>query len=96
MFHLIMFMAPSLFPGRVNRMMYNSGFDEYELLSRAAGFFVRLMRMSMICNRSHLVPGIIGRTAEYSAVGHFHNSQITVIDHRKETVSFRYKNMLIV
>ena len=34
---------------------------------------------------------ILGRTAEYIASGFFHNSQITGIDHRKKTVTFRFK-----
>jgi hypothetical protein len=170
-------------PGRVHKMIQNSGFDETDLITLSAGVYVRLMRMSKYTDQKHLMPGmlatlhkcgnslnynphvhlvgttdmvhrqtgeilktgfihyakarhlwmhavcallvkqniitteiaqiikdaypdgfhvyfahidgdnneILGRTAEYIASGFFHNSQITEIDHRKKTVTFRYK-----
>ena len=170
-------------PGRVNRIIERSGFDETELVTLAAGVYMKLLRMSMCYDRTHLTAGILAslhkcgnslnynphvhlagtidmvhrgtgeivktgfihytkaryvwmkavtgylrrkgiitaeirdiihaayrdgfhvyfrhiqgdgneilrRTAEYIASGYFHHSQITKVDHRKKTVTFRYK-----
>ena len=46
-------------PGRVKGMVQGYGFDETELITLAAGVYMKLLRMSMCYDRNHMTAGIL-------------------------------------